>query len=155
MSWRRASSPPIRPSAQTACPAGSGFGFFDGRFGFGCLAWRLLGLFRLGLLGDKPSPLADARVATDFAAQVVQAALTYVAVSQDVDLVDARGVDHERSLDSDPVGHAADGEVLAQATSGDTDDRALEHLDALSRAFDDLGVDTHGVARAQRRDLFL
>src|SRR5690349_8996938 len=51
------------------------------------------------------------------------------------------------------MGHPPDREVLAQAAAGDTNDRALEHLDALSRAFDDLCVHAHRVARTQRGHL--
>src|SRR5207245_7855431 len=117
-------------------------------------SWRrLFGLRLLRLVRYELAPFADARLASHLAAEVVQAALADVAVAQDVDLVDARRVDHERPLHTDPMGHAPDGEVLAQATAGNPDHRALEHLDSFARAFDDLRVDTHGVAGTQSRDL--
>src|SRR5438105_407123 len=51
------------------------------------------------------------------------------------------------------VRHAPYGEVLAQAAARDADHGAFEHLDALARAFDDLGVHLHRVARTQRGHL--
>src|SRR5690348_11249000 len=70
-----------------------------------------------------------------------------------VDAVDARRVHEERSLHSDAVGHAPHREVLAQAASRNTDDRAFEHLDALPRALHDLGVNLDRVAGPKRRHL--
>src|SRR2546430_3468012 len=52
--------------------------------------------------------LPDARLAADLASQVVETALADVAVAEHVDLVDARRVDHEGPLDTDPMGHAPD-----------------------------------------------
>src|SRR5205807_4292838 len=103
--------------------------------------FRLLG-FGFGLAQQAP-PLADARRAPNLASQVVQAPLAHVAVAQDLDLVDARRVDHERPLHADAMRDAPDREVLAQAATRDADDRALEHLDALARALDDLGMHLH------------
>src|SRR5712692_2799481 len=114
--------------------------------------------FRVGLafgLARQLPALADARLFADLAAQVIEPALADVAVAEDVDLVDPRRVDHEGALDSDAVGHAAHREVLAQAAAGHADDRAFEHLDALSRALHDLRVHLDRVARAKRGDLFL
>src|SRR5205807_1224023 len=103
--------------------------------------------------GDLATALADACLAADLATQVVEPPLPDVAVAEDVDLVDARRVDHEGPLDTDAMRHAPDREVLAEPSARDADHRAVEHLDALARAFDDLRVDPHCVPCTQRGDL--
>src|SRR5450759_1403214 len=121
----------------------------------------LLGGCRLGcrllrlIFADQTPPLTDAGFLAHLAAQIVEPALAHIAMAQDIDLVDARRVDHEGALHADPVRHAPHGEVLAQASAGDADHRALEHLDALPRALHDLGVHAHGVARTKGGHLFL
>src|SRR5450759_89249 len=79
---------------------------FGGLGGLGCRLLRLI-------FANQTPPLTDARFFAHLAAQVVQPALADVAMAQDVDLVNARRVDHEGALDPDPVRHASHGEVLA------------------------------------------
>src|SRR5207302_9475437 len=52
---------------------------------------------------DQSPPLADAGLLANLASQVVEAALTHVAVAQHVDLVDARRMDQEGALDPDAM----------------------------------------------------
>src|ERR1700682_2530559 len=92
---------------------------------------RFCAFLRRLVLAVQAPELADAGFLAHLAAQVVQPALPDVAVAHDVDLVDARRVDHEGALDPDSVRHPTNREVHAQPASGDTDYRALEHLDAL------------------------
>src|SRR5690348_12336057 len=119
--------------------------------GVDCLLF--LGLFRLGGFGHHAPAFVDARLAPNFSAQVVKASLPHVTMAQHVDLVDARRVDEERPLHPDAVRHPADREVPPQPATRHPDDGALEHLDALARALDDLCVHPHGVACTQRRRL--
>src|SRR4029077_17243204 len=86
---------------------------------------------------------------------VVEPALPHVAVTEHVDAIDPRRVHEKRALNADAVRDTPHREVLAQPASGDADDRALEHLDALSRALDHLGVDLDRVAGAERGHLCL
>src|SRR5262249_12434970 len=63
-----------------------------------------------------------------------------------------RRVQQEGALDADPrVRNLADGEGLADAGQVVRDHDALEHLNALLVAFDDLRMDAHGVAGAELR----
>src|SRR5687767_6447151 len=65
-------------------------------------------------------------------------------------------MDEERPLDPDPVrGNAPHCEVLVDSTGATPDDDALEDLDSLPVAFDDLGVDAYRVAGAELRNLWL
>src|SRR5487761_27007 len=105
--------------------------------------------------GHRATPLADAGLPADLAAQVIEATLAHVAMAQDVDLVDARRVDHEGPLNADTVRYAPNREVLTQAAARDPDDSSFEHLDPLSRALDDFRVDLDRVACTKRRDLVL
>src|SRR6202012_1564704 len=59
----------------------------------------------------------------------------------------------EGSLDADAVALLAHGERLADATPLTADHRALEHLDTLLGALDDLDVHVDGVARVEGRDV--
>src|ERR1700742_1947998 len=59
----------------------------------------------------------------------------------------------EGSLDADAVALLAHGERLADATPLTADHRALEHLDTLLGALDDLDMHVDGVARAEGRDV--
>src|SRR6266566_5247568 len=64
-------------------------------------------------------------------------------------------MDHEGAFDADAVGDTTHSEVLAEPAPRDPDHRALEHLDALTGALDDLCVHLDRVARAQRWNLCL
>src|SRR5438445_12042390 len=92
-------------------------------------SWRrLFGLRLLRLVRYELAPFADARLASHLAAEVVEAALADVAVAQDVDLVDARRVDHERPLHSDAVVHTPPREFPTQSSSLTLDLRVLVPL---------------------------
>src|SRR5689334_10731386 len=117
----------MRPSAQIAFRAGSGLDLCALFFGLASLdSFLLFRLLGFGRLGDQPAPLADAGLAPDLSAQVVEAALAHVPMTQDVDLVYARRVDHERPLHADAVGHPADREIAPQAAACDADNGAFE-----------------------------
>src|SRR5262249_26391727 len=92
---------------------------------------------------------ADAGRLAHAAAQVVQPRATHLAVAHHLDLVDARRVHEERALHPHSVGDAAHRDVAPQTSARDTDDQALEDLDALASALHHLGVDPHRVARTE------
>src|SRR6202171_5825876 len=150
-------APPRAPQAAPDLPTAWGgeitwLGLgLDCLFGFRC---RCSCLRRLVLLDEAPA-LADAGVLAHLGTQVVEPALAHIAMAQHIDLVDARRVDHESSLDADAVSHAPHGEVHAQAAAGHPDHGAFEHLDALACPFHDLGVHSHRVAGTKGRHLFL
>ena len=60
-------------------------------------------------------------------------------MTNDLDLVDPRAVDLERSLDADAAGDPADGNRASDPATAEAHDGPLEDLDALAVAFDDLG----------------
>src|SRR5439155_13854654 len=117
-----------------------------------------IGHYSLCLIGhsrQRAAAIADPRAHADIASQVVEAPLPHVAVAKHVDAIDAGRVDEEGALDTDAVRDSPHREILAQPAPGDADDDALEHLDALARALDHLGVNLDGVAGAERRHLCL
>src|SRR3954470_20589822 len=116
----------------------------DGGFGRGTRLRRPLSVL---------SQLADARLAPDLAAEVVQLRAVDVADRRHVDLVDLRRMERERSLDADAEGVLAHREGLARARALALDHDPLEHLDPLARALDDAEVDADGVARLEPRYL--
>ena len=59
----------------------------------------------------------------------------------------------EETLDADARCDAAHGECLADTRALAGDHNALEHLDTLARALDDAGMDAHGIARCELRDV--
>jgi hypothetical protein len=63
-------------------------------------------------------------------------------------------MDGENTLDPYAVGNFSHGEHGAVAATRHADNSALENLGALLFAFDNLDVNTHGFARAQRRRFF-
>src|SRR4029077_18905677 len=69
-----------------------------------------------------------------------------VADGGDLDLVDLRRVDGERTLDADAERLLSHRERLARACTLPLDDDALEDLRAAPRALDHLEVHAHGVA---------
>src|SRR5262249_43144652 len=66
--------------------------------------------------------------------------------------VDLGRMQRERPLDPDAERLLADGEGLPRAGTLPLQDDALEDLDPLALALDDLEVDAHGVARLELRD---
>ena len=85
-------------------------------------------------------------------AQVVQLGATDGALADQLDRVDARGVQREHALHALAVADLANGEgaVHTGVLAGDHD--ALIGLDTLARAFDDLHVHADGIARGELRD---
>src|SRR5262249_29228769 len=71
------------------------------------------------------------------------------AVADDLDLLDPRAVDLERPLDAHARGDAADRDRAGDPTAAEPHDGALEHLDALAAALDDLGRHLDGVTRRE------
>src|SRR5690242_19021518 len=86
-------------------------------------------------------------------AQVEEAAAADDAARNDLDLLEARGVQHENALHPDVEAHLADRERRAQAGAVALDDDAPEDLDAELVALDDLVVDGDGVANPEVRDI--
>jgi len=68
------------------------------------------------------------------------------AAGADLDLVEPRAVEHEHALDTDVEAHLAHGEGASKPRAVLLDDDALEDLDAVLVALDDLVVDANGVA---------
>ena len=96
---------------------------------------------------DRLTALTDAGMPADLLAQVEELCPAHLAVAQHLDLVDARSVHEEGALDADPVGDATHGEAGRETDLAlERDHNALEHLDALAGAFNDLDVHAHGVA---------
>src|SRR6516225_7416563 len=86
----------------------------------------------------------------DAVAQEVKLCATGDAVADDRDLLDARAVDLERTLDTDARRDPADRDGAGDPTAAQPHDGPLEHLDALAAALHDLGRHLDGVTR---RDL--
>src|SRR6185503_13132667 len=91
--------------------------------------------------------LAEGRGLADPLAQEVQLGATNLAVTQDLDLVDPRAVDLERPFHADTGCDPADRDRPGDASAAQSHHDALEDLDALAVALDDLGGDLHGVTR--------
>src|SRR5215203_564392 len=99
--------------------------------------------------------LLDASGTPGEATQVIELGAANAAASSHFDLVDARRMDEKGPLDPDPVcGKASNRKVLVDSARAPPDDDALEDLDALPVTFDDLGVNTHSVAWAERRNIW-
>src|SRR2546428_13606495 len=97
--------------------------------------------------GARGSTFADARRLTGEPAEEVELCSADLAMADDLHLVDSRRGEHERSLDSNAVGDAADLERAIQAVRPmQPDHHALEDLNALFAAFHDLHVDADGVS---------
>jgi len=79
-------------------------------------------------------------------AQEVQLGAPDLTVPNDLDPLDPRAVDLERALDADARCDPAHGDRGRDAAVAHPHHEALEHLDALAVALDDLGGDLHGVA---------
>src|SRR6185503_21065152 len=68
------------------------------------------------------------------------------AVTHNLDLLDARRIQVECSLDADAAAHGAHGHRTGDAAAAQAHDGAFEKLAALAVAFLDLDGNTHGVA---------
>src|SRR3972149_8689313 len=90
--------------------------------------------------------LAEGGGLADALAQEVELGSAGHAVAHDLDLLDARRVDLESALDADAGAQRAHGDRASDPAPAQAHDRALEDLDALAVALDDLGRDAHGVA---------
>ena len=73
-------------------------------------------------------------------------------MAHDLDVGHIGTVEREHTLDTDTVGHTADGEGLGDTAALFGDDRAFEDLDTLALAFTDLNIHTDGIADLERRD---
>ena len=60
----------------------------------------------------------------------------------------------EHALDTFAVANAADGEGGVEAASAPANNNAGENLDTLFVAFDDFGVDAHGITDFEFRRIF-
>src|SRR5277367_716861 len=91
--------------------------------------------------------LGDASRLAGEAAQVIELRPPDRAAAHDLDQGDARRIEREDALDSLAIGNLPQREVRVEAgiLTGDAD--ALERLDALAFAFDDLDADAHCVTR--------
>src|SRR5882762_2829463 len=95
----------------------------------------------------KSSPLfAEGGGLADSVAEEVESRTAGVSVADELDLLDARRVDHEGALDADSARDPADGDLLVDAAVAHTEHGALEVLKALAVPFDDPHADAHGVS---------
>src|SRR3954452_11630196 len=93
--------------------------------------------------------LAQCRGLADALAQEVELRAARDAVTNDLDLLEARRVDLEGALDADAAADAADGDRAADASTAQAHYGSLEHLDALAVALADSGGYAHGVTRGE------
>ena len=96
------------------------------------------------LLGN--DALFDLRSLTGPVAKVIELSPANNTVANDLDMADTGAVVGEGSLNTDAVAYAANGEGLADAAALHLDDDAFKVLKPLAVAFNDLDVNTHGVA---------
>ena len=96
------------------------------------------------LLGN--DALFDLRSLTGPVAKVIELSPANSTVANDLDMADTGAVVGEGSLNTDAVAYAANGEGLADAAALHLDDDAFKVLKPLAVAFNDLDVNTHGVA---------
>src|SRR5688572_6705310 len=89
----------------------------------------------------------------DALAQEVQLGAAHPTVAHDLDLLDARAVDHERPLHADAARDLADGDRAGDAAAAQAHDGALEHLDPLLAALDNAGGHLDRVARGELRQV--
>ena len=98
--------------------------------------------------------LADASSLADAVAQIVELCAVDLAVTDNLELGDLRGVHREGTLDADTEADLADREGLACACAAHADDVALEDLNTLAVAFLDAVVNLHIVADEDLRNVF-
>ncbi len=96
------------------------------------------------LLGN--DALFDLRSLTGPVAKVIELSPANNTVANDLDMADTGAVVGEGSLNTDAVAYAANGEGLADAAALHLDDDAFKVLKPLAVTFNDLDVNTHGVA---------
>ena len=96
------------------------------------------------LLGN--DALFDLRSLTGPVAKVIELSPANNTMANDLDMADTGAVVGEGSLNTDAVAYAANGEGLADAAALHLDDDAFKVLKPLAVAFNDLNVNTHGVA---------
>ena len=96
------------------------------------------------LLGN--DALFDLRSLTGPVAKVIELSPANNTMANDLDMADTGAVVGEGSLHTDAVAYAANGEGLADAAALHLDDDAFKVLKPLAVAFNDLDVNTHGVA---------
>src|SRR5262245_2021317 len=117
------------------------------RRGPGSAGRRAAGPPGLAALAEGRGGLADA------VAQEVELRAADLAVADDLDPLDPRAVDLERALDAHARRDPSDGDRRRDAAVAHPHDEALEHLDALAVALDDLGGDLDRVARGDHRQV--
>src|SRR5206468_2504524 len=91
----------------------------------------------------------DARGLAGEVTEVEEARAADDALRDELDLVDARAVHEEDALHTDVEAHLAHGERAAQARAVPLEHDALEDLDALLLALDDLVVNADRVSDAE------
>src|SRR5277367_2448760 len=96
--------------------------------------------------------LGDARRLAGEAAQVIELRPSHRAASYDLDQGDARRIEREDTLDPLAIGNLPQREVRVDPGILAGDANALERLDALALAVNDLDADTHRVAGLEARD---
>jgi len=87
-------------------------------------------------------------------AQVVELGAANVSAGYDFNVLKDGRVDREDPLDADAVGNLADRERLANAAVLTADDDALENLDSLLIALDDLDMHFDRITDLERGDIF-
>ena len=86
-------------------------------------------------------------------AQIIEFCTTDNTLAENVDLLDAREMYREHTLNADTVGDAANRERLTDTRALTADDDALEHLDTLPGTLDDLCMNAARGTGSQIRDI--
>src|SRR5262245_18492615 len=97
------------------------------------------------LVLDAPAALGDPGALADLLAQVVELRPPHIAAGGNLQLLDLRRVQRERSLHADPEGLLPHGECLSRPTALALDHDALEDLGAPPVALDHLEVNAHAI----------
>ena len=91
----------------------------------------------------------------DSSSEIVQLRTSYLASSDDLNLLDLRRMQRPCLLNADSVGVLSDGECRSDTSALLLEHNALEYLDSLTVSFFDLRGNADGVAYVELRDLCL
>src|SRR5919106_689528 len=104
-------------------------------------------------IGSVGASLSERCRLADPVAEEVELRATCDSVTDHLDLLDARGVDHEGPLHPDAARDAPHRDLTVQAATAHAHHRALEDLDPLAIALDHLDRDADSVPRGDLRDV--
>src|SRR5216684_2398964 len=108
--------------------------------------------FRCRLRRRIAGALGDPRGLAGQAAEVIELGAPHLAAAHDLDRREARRVEREDALDTLAIGDLAQSEIRVDSRILAPDADALEGLDALALALDNLDADAHRIAGAEIGD---